>query len=113
MPASWKRRMEEKDGRDMKRLMISILIAVCLSLNCFSVVRASACEKGENEKASLPTNLILSRQTKPLVEKVWRRSPTFRLQCQRISQAQWLRVKLSFALPPHGDGEVSRVDGPE
>jgi hypothetical protein len=44
----------------------------------------------------LPPNLILSRKVKRLVEEVWRRSPTFRLQCERISQAQWLRVSISF-----------------
>ncbi len=48
-------------------------------------------------KVSLPPNVILSEQTKLLVEKVWRRSPTFRVQCERIAQAQWLRVKIKFA----------------
>jgi hypothetical protein len=65
---------------------------------CFSVVRAIGCEKGQNRKALLPPNLILSRQVRPVVEDVWRRSPTFRLQCERISQAQWLRVSISFVV---------------
>lgn len=80
----------------MKRKALSILFAACLALNCFSGAQAGRCEKEQNEKMALPPNLILSRHMKPLVEKVWRRSPTFRHQCDRISQAPWLKVKLKF-----------------
>jgi hypothetical protein len=82
---------------EVKKRFISVLCAVCLMANCFSVIRAGGCKKGHNGKAVLPPNLILSRQEKSLVEKVWRRSPTFRLQCERISQARWLRVEIGFA----------------
>jgi hypothetical protein len=84
-------------NRGVVRHVISILFITCLTLNCFPVVQAGGFEKERGEKATLPPNLILSRHAKPLVEKVWRHSPTFRLQCERIAQAQWLRVKLIFA----------------
>src|SRR5262245_9996584 len=81
---------------EVKKCFISILCAVYMIAPCFSVGLAGGCKKGDNGKAILPPNLILSRQEKSLLEKVWRRSPTFRLQCERISQARWLRVELGF-----------------
>ncbi len=83
----------------MKKRTILILLSTYLALSCFLVTWAAAeerCEKGRNEEARLPTNLILSRRERQLVEKVWRRSPTFRFQCDRISQAQSLKVKLDI-----------------
>lgn len=82
----------------MKKRAISILFVVCLALTFFSVAHADECGKEGNEKAPLPPNLILSRHARVMVEKVWRRSPAFRLQCERISQAQWLKVKLKIVL---------------
>jgi hypothetical protein len=82
---------------EVKNCVVFALCAVCLMAPCFSIVRAGGCKKGDNGKAILPPNLILSRQEKSLLEKVWRRSPTFRLQCERISQSRWLRVKIGFA----------------
>jgi len=84
--------------REVKKRVVSILSALCLTVSYFSAVRASECEKGQSGKALLPSNLILSKQEQPLVERIWRRSPTFRLQCERLSQAQWLKVKLSLAV---------------
>jgi hypothetical protein len=83
-------------NRGVVRQVISILFIACLTLNCFPIARAGEREKERSEKATLPPNLILSRHSKPLVEKVWRHSPTFRLQCERIAQAQWLKVRLTF-----------------
>lgn len=81
----------------MKKRAISILFTVCLPLICFSVAQANQCETEQSEKAALPSNLIMTGDVRRLVEKVWRRSPTFRLQCARISQAQWLKIKLNFS----------------
>ncbi len=83
-------------NRGAVRRVISILFVTCLTLNCFPVARAGGRGQARIEMATLPPNLILSRQAKPLVEKVWRHSPTFRLQCERIAQAQWLKVRLTF-----------------
>jgi hypothetical protein len=80
----------------MKKRMISILFAACLAINCFSVARANGSATDQNVRPELPHNLILSREARQLLEKVWRRSPTFRLQCARISQAHWLKIKFSW-----------------
>jgi len=80
----------------MKKRAASTLLAVCLALTWFSVARADGSGMEQGEAPALPPNLIATRDARRLLEKVWRRSPTFRLQCARISQAQWLRIKLSF-----------------
>jgi hypothetical protein len=80
----------------MKKRMILILFAACLALNCFSVARANGYATDQNLRPELPHNLILSREARRLLEKVWRRSPTFRFQCASVSQAHWLKIKLSL-----------------
>ncbi len=80
----------------MKKRMILILFAACLALNCFSVARANGDAMDRNVRPELPHNLILSREARRLLEKVWLRSPTFRLQCARISQAHWMKIKFSL-----------------
>jgi len=49
-----------------------------------------------SEEVALPSNLLLSNETKRVLEKVWKRSPTFRLQCRRIAEATSLKVSLRF-----------------
>src|SRR5262245_5405053 len=85
-------------GREVKKSVVSILSVVCLTVFVFQSSGQSDAKRDKNRKALLPPNLILSRQVRPVVEDVWRRSPTFRLQCERISQARWLRVSLSFVV---------------
>lgn len=80
----------------MKKRMTLILFVGCLALNCFSVAWANGYATEQDVRPELPHNLILSREARRLLEKVWRRSPTFRLQCARISQAYWLKIKLSL-----------------
>jgi len=48
---------------------------------------------------ALPENVSLPEDLKPLLQEMWRRSPTFREQCRRIGEARHLRVKLSYAVP--------------
>ena len=80
----------------MKKRMISILFAACSAINCFPVAQANGYTMEQNVRPELPHNLILSREARRLLEKVWLRSPTFRLQCARISQAHWLKIKFSL-----------------
>jgi hypothetical protein len=82
----------------VKKLVVSVLCAARLTAPYFSAVLASGCEKGQKSKVLLPPNLSLFRQAQSLAEEIWRSSPTFRLQCGRISQALWLRVKLSLVV---------------
>jgi hypothetical protein len=76
----------------MKRflMMLLLLYALCLT------AAAQSDDAQPHEAARLPANLVMNKHDRPLVEKVWRRSATFRRQCERIAQASELTVKLSF-----------------
>lgn len=80
--------------------LLALLFALCFPLSGGSAIPPSIDEYERNEPARLPPNLVASREEYPLLEKLWRRSATFRQQCERIAEAQWLTVKLSFSPRP-------------
>lgn len=70
----------------------SALIGAWLALACLSAgVQAQA-----DENTALPYNLIITEDARE--RSVWKRSPTFREQCRRIAQAQWLKIRFGFAV---------------
>jgi hypothetical protein len=48
--------------------------------------------------SSLPANLYVNEDLRPLLEKMWARSPTFRRQCARITEIPELVVSLRVAV---------------
>ena len=68
-----------------------LLAIVCLALGN-GVLRASSSQAG----AELPSNLTASAVFQPTVERMWRSSPTFRRQSQRLSAAPQLHVNLQL-----------------
>jgi len=90
----------------MRNRFIPILLASWLVLVCgFSQSLGRDCLTARNERAALPPNLIASSSVRKVLEKVWKRSPTFREQCRRIAEARWLRIKCSFVpKPPNQSG---------
>lgn len=98
----------------MKLHLLTLLFALCLPLSLSGATPLQADEYKRNEPARLPPNLVVSNSELPLLEKMWRRSATFRRQCERIGAAQWLTVKLSFypkALAPCGCRALTTVYG--
>jgi hypothetical protein len=96
----------------MKLYLAMLFFALCFPLSAASVALASSDDDERNEPARLPPNLVVSKSELPLLEKMWRRSATFRRQCERIGEAQWLKVKLSFypkALAPCGCRALTTV----
>jgi hypothetical protein len=96
----------------MKLHLLTLLFALCFPLTSSGVTLPQIDEYERNEPARLPPNLVVSNSELPLLEKLWRRSATFRRQCERIGEAQWLTVKLSFypkALAPCGCRALTTV----
>ncbi|HSE96899.1 MAG TPA: hypothetical protein VLD57_01430 [Blastocatellia bacterium] len=83
----------------MKTCSYLLLIASVLALACCLIVSpalANDCDAALSEREALPPNLILSGDAKRVLEKVWKRSPTFREQCRRISESPWVKIKVRF-----------------
>lgn len=49
---------------------------------------------------ALPRNLLPSPDLIPTLEKMWQRSPTFRMQCQRIGATPTLTVRIGVGVRP-------------
>lgn len=96
----------------MKLHLLTLLFALCFPLGLSGAMPAQTDEYERNEPAQLPPNLVVSKRELPLLERMWRRSATFRRQCERITKAHWLKVKLSFypkALAPCGCRALTTV----
>ncbi len=76
----------------MKRRFYSILLATSMVLACCIKAFGQDCSSAKNEAVMLPPNLIVSSDGKKVLEKIWKRSQTFRQQCLRIAQTQELTV---------------------
>lgn len=76
-------------------VLISSLVTVTCSLIA-SPTMASECERAQNERATLPSNLILSESGRRTLEKISKRSLTFRDQCRRIAEAPWMKIEIRF-----------------
>jgi len=63
-------------------------------------VAANADAAGRKYPSCLPANLYALEELRPLLEKMWRRSPTFRRQCERIAQRPGMKVSLRVTLRP-------------
>lgn len=97
----------------MKLYLAMLFFALCFSLSTANVARAAPDDE-RNEPVRLPPNLVVSKSERSLLEKIWRRSATFRRQCERLAEAQWLKVNLSFypkALAPCGCRALTTVYG--
>jgi predicted SprT family Zn-dependent metalloprotease len=80
----------------MKLHLFALLFVLCFPLSGKSATQRSGAEYERQQPAPLPPNLEVSKGEYPLLEKLWRRSATFRRQCERIAEASWLKVRLSF-----------------
>ncbi|HUP40024.1 MAG TPA: hypothetical protein VM115_07890 [Vicinamibacterales bacterium] len=62
---------------------------------------AIAAESQQCRLSSLPVNLEMRRDLARVVERIYRRSPVFRAQCERIARADHLRVmvRIDTAIP--------------
>src|SRR5262245_44576856 len=73
----------------------------------FLILLAGVADAGEDLRTVppiLPENLVLSKDLRPILEKMWMRSPTFRQQCDRIAQSPGLLVNLKVATRPGNIG---------
>ncbi|HKY04066.1 MAG TPA: hypothetical protein VJQ56_04205 [Blastocatellia bacterium] len=84
-------------------------IAFVLALACCLIVSpalANDCDAPPGERGALPSNLILSGDSKRILEKVWKRSATFRDQCRRIAGSPWMKIKVRFVAKRAEDYEA-------
>jgi hypothetical protein len=80
----------------MKRLWMMMLCALCLLMSSNTAAQTNDSDYELTKAAQLPANLLVAKEDRPTLEKVWRRSATLRTQIARIAQADWLTVKLVF-----------------
>lgn len=84
----------------MKKFPGSRLIAVCLALS-MSLALATDTGAAQREYSSfLPENLYPHKDLRPMLEKMWMRSPTFRRQCERIGQTPGLVISMKTVPRP-------------
>ncbi len=84
----------------MKKFPGSKLIAVCLTLLMMFTCAADAGAAEREYPSFLPGNLYPHKDLRPLLEKMWMRSPTFRQQCERIGRTPGLVVGLKVTARP-------------
>ncbi len=84
----------------MNKFPGSTLIAVCLALLMTFTLAADAGAARRESPSFLPGNLYAHKDLRPLLEKMWMRSPTFRRQCERIGQTPGLVVSLKVTVKP-------------
>lgn len=76
------------------RLLCLCLIAFWL---IFSGGRGAFCSTSESkEETALPSNIVMPKNLKPILQRMIERSRTFRLQCQKIDSAPQLRIAIEL-----------------
>jgi hypothetical protein len=73
----------------------SLLLTLCL----LTEATAQTMLRYNATAARLPANVEASERVDQILEKIWRRSATFREQCRRIATEPSLTISLSFVAP--------------
>jgi len=84
----------------MNKFPGSTLIAACLALLMAFTLTADAGAARRESPSFLPENLYAHKDLRPLLEKMWLRSPTFRQQCDRIGRTPSLVMNLKVTVHP-------------
>lgn len=76
-------------------IVFSLVPASSRRALCFAGINVGEVEEREPETA-LPSNVSMPKDLKPMLRQMIERSPTFRLQCQKISDATQLRIAIEL-----------------